>query len=275
MLPAGRALLMMAACNSANSSREIRSGVWMSEFAPSRPRPYPLPAGSRRCSGFLSRHDEPMWVYLPTWLVESGELPELRSGDRLTRVGVRGSCWSVQPSTGPDAVAIQLGADPDGFTTMHYRVTGTVEWTREEPTELVLRACGLRLLARGRPAQGPATLSPRRPWRPRPRPELPPPHLSDIGSPTAGTRATAHCTLWVTPDYEWEEFDLPDLRVDWTIGAIRLEQRGVRWSSAADEQMGEPAEVVGVVDVEQAAGMRDEDDDVEARHVLDLRQTSR
>jgi hypothetical protein len=48
----------------------------------------------------------------------------------------------------------------------------------------------------------------------------------------AGSRVTAQCTLSVVADYEWDAFDLPDLRTDWHVRRLKLEHRQVDYAPA-------------------------------------------
>lgn len=42
-----------------------------------------------------------MWAFLPSWLVEDGEIPEMRVGQELSHVGLRASCRSIRYSNFP------------------------------------------------------------------------------------------------------------------------------------------------------------------------------
>ena len=43
----------------------------------------------------------------------------------------------------------------------------------------------------------------------------------------AGSRVTAQCTLSVVADYEWDAFGLPDLRGDWYVRPLKIENRQI------------------------------------------------
>src|SRR6185436_15507383 len=95
---------------------------------PKRPQ---LPRRLRPCRveyvlGDAVRDTHTMWVYLETWLVQDGSLPWLQRGQRLREVGLVAACWSVGPASGPDGVVYEEGLDPDGESSQHCRVTGTV-----------------------------------------------------------------------------------------------------------------------------------------------------
>jgi hypothetical protein len=54
-----------------------------------------------------------MWVYLETWMVKDGALPELARASHLRGVGLRAGCHAVGPArTAKDGIA-EL-ADPGG-----------------------------------------------------------------------------------------------------------------------------------------------------------------
>jgi hypothetical protein len=83
-----------------------------------------------------------MWVYLSTWIVQDGELPELGIQSRLADHGVRASGWVIRPTAPRDGFELAVGPDPGGDGTVTYRLTGTIEWARPDTWEWIVRVGG-------------------------------------------------------------------------------------------------------------------------------------
>src|SRR5215213_11471920 len=67
-------------------------------------------------------------VYLEPWVVQDGQVPELRAGDTLRDVGVVAACWSRDRSDGVDSCEEVPGGDPDGFSTAQSVLDGVLIW---------------------------------------------------------------------------------------------------------------------------------------------------
>lgn len=153
-----------------------------------------------------------MWVYLATWIVQDGA-PELARGSYLRGVGLAAGCLSVGPArTAADGIA--EFADPggeQGSGSYRYELTGVAgpgkdvhaglkPGRRPSGSEFVISTGDQAFLAR---TEGSAA------------------------GVAAGSRVTAQCTLSVVADYEWDAFDLPDLRADWYVRRLKIEHRQV------------------------------------------------
>jgi hypothetical protein len=168
-----------------------------------------------------------VWTYLETWVVQDGEIPELRVGSKLIDHGVRASGWVIEPTAAVEGLELVDGPDPDGFATVTYRLTGLVEWARRETDEWIIRSDGTPYLAR----------------------------LSDLHPlPGVRQRVTVLCALAVVPDYEWDAFEIPSVRQDWIVEGLRVEHRA--WEPHRD------GKVQGrVVEVQDLAQMHQWDDE--------------
>lgn len=199
-----------------------------------------------------------MWAFLPSWLVEDGEIPELRVGQELSHVGLRASCWSIRHSNAPEGVRELPGPDPDGERAVHYELTGTVQWSRA-PGSALLRIGDLEVLAE------PTTFR-----------EVPgstssdfalEPFSPDFPIPTTGRRVSVVGRLQVMADYEWDDFGFPDTRRDWEVVAVRVEHRAWMRNAAG---VGTPGAVVRVDTADRVAAA-DLDRDLCSDYRLDLR----
>ena len=89
----------------------------------------------------------------------------------------------------------------------------------------------------------------------------------------AGSRVTAQCTLSVVADYEWDAFGLPDVRTDWYVRGLAIEQRQIDDAPTGPEgaRVGHPGNVLRTFEIER---MRRWDDDrtpgIMAWYVLDV-----
>ena len=94
-----------------------------------------------------------------------------------------------------------------------------------------------------------------------------------VSEVAAGSRITAQCTLNVVADYEWDAFELPDLRADWYVRRLKIEQRQIDYvrSGPGGPVVGWPGKVLRSFEIERMSRW---DDDhagtIMARYVLDL-----
>lgn len=204
-----------------------------------------------------------MWVNLETWLVQDGTLPFLQRGHAVREVGLVATCWSVGPASGPDGIVEEQGLDPDGESSHHCQVTGTVEWSRmnrQVGSQIVLSVDDFQLFAEPRSSMQPLPHIPRggQPWwRPRrfnTNPEVQ--HLDFVFPPPHG-RVAVHCQLAVCPEYVLEDLDAdaPEVRADWLVQQIEIELRERVWHGDSAES----GQVVRVEDIDQMQ-WSDEDD---------------
>lgn len=149
-----------------------------------------------------------MWTYLPTWLVQDGQVEELAPGSSLQATAVAATCTkvvTVDRSWSPGLVLVE--ADVDGY---RYDVTGLAGAVRDVVadrgdgrfvrvgSEFVLTSGLLRFIAR----------------------------TTDFPfDEVAGSMVTARCSLEVLADYEMDAFDLPNVRADWAVEAVQIERR--------------------------------------------------
>jgi len=132
-----------------------------------------------------------MWVYLETWMIKDGALPELARGSHLRDVGLRAECGNLGAAQTAVNGITEL-ADPggeQGSGSHHYELTGVAGhaedvWTERghAGSEFVITAGDEAFVAR---TAGPA---------------------SEVA---AGSRVTAQCTLSVVAGYEWDAFACP------------------------------------------------------------------
>jgi hypothetical protein len=150
-----------------------------------------------------------MWVYLETWMVGDGALPELARGSNLRDVGLRAECGSIgSAQSAVNGIAELAGPGGEqGPGKYRYELTGVAGpaedvWTERghAGSEFVITAGDEAFVAC---TAGPA---------------------SEVA---AGSRVTAQCTLSVVADYEWDAFGLPDLRTDWYVPRLAIEHRPI------------------------------------------------
>jgi hypothetical protein len=127
-----------------------------------------------------------MWVYLETWMVGDGALPELARGSNLRDVGLRAECGSIgSAQSAVNGIAELAGPGGEqGPGKYRYELTGVAGpaedvWTERghAGSEFVITAGDEAFVAC---TAGPA---------------------SEVA---AGSRVTAQCTLSVVADYEWD-----------------------------------------------------------------------
>lgn len=197
-----------------------------------------------------------MWVYLEPWIVQDGAVPELARGSHLRGVGLWADCRGVDPArTAVDGIGVPAGPDSAHESGRHrYELTGVVGPVKGIRTgkdehvgsEFVLTADDLAVVAR---AAGPGF------------------------EVAAGSRVTAQCTLNVAADYEWDAFELPDLRTDWYVHRLMIEQRQIAYVPRCPEGplVGGPGKVLRSFEIERMRRWDDNrGDTIMAWYVLDV-----
>ena len=74
-------------------------------------------------------------------------------------------------------------------------------------------------------------------------------------------------------DYEWDAFDLPDLRTDWHVRRLKLEHRQVDYAPAGPggARAGYPGKVLRCFEIERMSRWDDDrDTEIMARYLLDV-----
>ena len=159
---------------------------------------------------------ETVWVYLEPGMVQSGELPELARGSHLRGVGLRAYCLNITPArSAMEGLTELVGPGGEALGSRWYEMTGVAGEAKDVvdergpvASEFVISTGDHVFIA----------------WARGLMPGF-----------AAGLRITAHCTLNVVGDYEWDAFELPDLRTDWYVRQLKIEQR----------QIGEPSAFMG------------------------------
>jgi len=164
-----------------------------------------------------------VWVYMPVWEVQTGEVEQLAVGDVVERLGVRATFWSLEPTTEAEGVVELPGPSPSGDGATHHRVVGTVRWVRE-PHSLVVVVGSFALLAEPQPVG--AGIGGLGSW-PSPEPAFP-----EVGLPALGERVALVATLGSMLSYEPDAYDYPDVERDWVVRGLRVEHRELVPSSA-------------------------------------------
>jgi hypothetical protein len=186
-----------------------------------------------------------VWTHLASWLVKSGEVPQLEPGDLFPRIGVRAACWSVVGAEGPHGMELAGGPDPTGEPSLHYAMTGDVEWCRE-PSSMLLRVGDRDFIA-----------------EPRERAAL------GFPLPAVHDRVTVLATLEVMGAYETDAFSYPDVRRDWLVAGLRLEHRELVTSPDFPDTR-EPGRIVRIDDIPQMLRWADASGRDHATYLLDL-----
>ena len=196
-----------------------------------------------------------MWVYLETWMVKDGALPELARGSHLRDVGLRAECGNLgSAQTAVNGIA-EL-ADPggeQGSGSYRYELTGVAGHAEDVRTErghagseFVITAGDQAFVAR---TAGPASVV------------------------AAGSRVTAQCTLSVVADYEWDAFGLPDLRTGWYVRRLAIEHREIDYapSSSGGPLIRHPGKVLRSFEIERMSRWDDDRNSaIMAWYLLDL-----
>lgn len=144
-------------------------------------------------------------VTLPEWFVADGQVSAPAVGDVMAHVGVRAACFDVRSTDEARAEPCLLPKEGGQRENAH-RLPGVVAGT---PREVVVDA----------PGGGRKTVAVEFPF--------------DLGgfrvlvtAPTSaqdvrpGDRLAVSCTLCVIAEYEWEAFNLPDVRRDWRVISV-------------------------------------------------------
>lgn len=197
-----------------------------------------------------------MWAYLENWIVQDGEVPDLGPGATL-RAGLRAQASQVRTSTtSPEGITELSAADADGRG-FRYTVTGVAgAGTRVESffrgpgmetpphligTEFLITAGAHQFLA------------------------LAPPDAAAIG---VGSRVSIDCIFLIMAKHEIEELALPDVRGEWRVAELKLEQRRIARSATG---IGGVAEVIQVRDLDRMRRWDDDPDpDISVSYLLDL-----
>jgi hypothetical protein len=196
-----------------------------------------------------------VWTHLASWLVQSGEVPQLEIGDTFHEVALRAACWTVGDASGADGVVELPGPDPTGDRSFHYAITGRTEWGRE-PSTVLLRVGHLAFLAEPREARDDEQLTPG--WQP-----------AGFRVPAAGERVTVVAGLEVMAAYETDAFDYPDVRRDWRVRALKVERRELV-TSAEFPDTREPGRIFQVDDIPRMLRWADASGRDHATYLLDL-----
>jgi hypothetical protein len=94
-----------------------------------------------------------------------------------------------------------------------------------------------------------------------------------VSEVAAGSRITAQCRLNVAADYEWDAFELPDLRADWYVRRLKIEQRQTDYVGGGPEGLlaGWPGKVLRSFEIERMSRWDDDRaDTIMAWYVLDI-----
>jgi hypothetical protein len=186
-----------------------------------------------------------VWTHLASWLVKSGEVPQLEPGDTFQGIAVRAACWSVTGAEGPHGMELGTGPDPAGEPSLHYALTGDVEWCRE-PSSMLVRVGDRAFVAEPR---GLATLG--------------------FRLPEVHERVTVVATLEVMGAYETDAFHYPDVRGDWLVAGLKLEHRELVTSPDFPDTR-EPGRILRIEDIPQMLRWADASGRDHATYLLDL-----
>jgi hypothetical protein len=186
-----------------------------------------------------------VWTHLASWLVKSGEVEQMEPGDTFSKVAVRAACWSVAGAEGPDAVELVAGPDPTGEPSLHYAITGVVEWCRE-PSSMLVRSGDRAFVAEPRESDDP-----------------------DFRLPEVGEHVTVVATLEAMGAYETDAFDYPDQRRDWLVRALKVEHRELVTSVEFPDTR-EPGQITRIDDIPRMLRWADATSRDHATYVLDL-----
>jgi hypothetical protein len=189
-----------------------------------------------------------MWVCVAVWEVQTGEVEQVAVGDVLDGLGVRASFWTLEPTDEDEGVLELPGPNPSGDASPHYRVVGTVVWTRE-PQSLVVRVGSFELVAE------PTAVSERT------HPEA--------GLPDVGDRVALVAALSSMLDYEPDAFGYPDVSSHWSVRGLRVEHRELVPSSAYPGG-NVPGRILRVIEIPRMLRWADAPRDCHGSYLLDL-----
>jgi hypothetical protein len=180
-----------------------------------------------------------VWVYVPVWEVQTGEVEQLAVGDTVERLGVRATFWSLEPTDEREGFAARPGVAPSGERSPHYRLIGTVLWTCE-PHSLVIRIGTFSLLAEPR-AVG----------------------VAESAQPDGSPREL------LMPPYEPDAYGYPDVSRDWTVAGLKVEHRELV-PSPVYPGGSEPGRILRVVPIPRMLRWADAPREGHASYLLDL-----
>jgi hypothetical protein len=154
-----------------------------------------------------------MRVYLEPWVVQDGQITELRAGDVLREVGVAAACSSCLRSEGFDLCEDVQDDDPDGDSTAHALLDGLLIWRRADHVG-VLRVDDMHFVIKGIIEPVALETFKRRPL------DLPP----------VGQRMRVHAVLYVMPAHEADlestgDAPPPNVLRDWLVQSVMIERR--------------------------------------------------
>jgi hypothetical protein len=194
------------------------------------------------------------------WEVQTGEVDQLAVGDTVAGLGVRAAFWNLEPTDEGEGIAARPGAAPSGERSPHYRVIGTVEWTRE-PHSLVIRVGTFLLLAEprviGQAEDAGPDASPLEPLMPA------------VRLPEVGQRVALIASFSSMLNYELDAYEYPDVSRDWTVAGLKVEHRELVPSPASSGGT-EPGRIVRVVPIPRMLRWADAPRQVHASYLLDL-----
>jgi hypothetical protein len=155
-----------------------------------------------------------MRVYLEPWVVQDGQIPELRAGEVMREVGIAAACWTGDRSEGFDLCEEVPGEDPDGIATAHAVLDGVLTWRGADRVG-VLRVGDVQFVVKGVVEQVAVETFERRP----------------LELPAVGERMRVHAALYVMPaheaDLDWNDGAAsPDVQRDWLVQSVVFERRG-------------------------------------------------
>jgi hypothetical protein len=189
-----------------------------------------------------------VWTHLASWLVKSGEVAQMEPGDLFPAISLRAACWRVTAADGPHGAELATGLDPSGEPSLHYAITGDVDWCRE-PGSMTIRVGNRAFVAEPREREAP-----------------------DFRLPRVGERVTVVATLEVMGAYETEAFDYPDVRRDWLVSGLKVEHRELVTSPEFPDTR-QPGHIVRIDDIPQMLRWADASGRDHATYLLDLEPT--
>jgi hypothetical protein len=201
-----------------------------------------------------------MWVYVAVWEVQTGEVQQLGVGDTLDGLGVRASFWTLEQSEEDEGVVELPGPNPSGDASPHYRVVGTVAWTRE-PHSLVVSVGSFQLVAEPTVVPRADSFGPNGP--------LPEPTFPDAGLPAVGDRVALVATFSSMLDYEPDAFGYPDVSTHWSVRGLRVEHRELV-PSPAYPGGNVPGRILRVMEIPRMLRWADAPRDCHGSYLLDL-----
>lgn len=199
-------------------------------------------------------------MYVAVWEVQTGEVEQLAVGDVVARLGVRATFWDLEPTDEPEGVLELRGPTPSGEHSPHYRLVGTVDWTRE-PHSLVLRVGQFAVVAEPRAVGLVEDAGPdRSPLEPL---------MPEVRLPDVGQRMAVVASLSSMLHYEPDAFGYPDISRDWRVRGLKVEHRELV-PSPAYPGGSEPGRILRVVAIPRMLRWADAPREGHASYLLDL-----